>query len=689
VAPAEATLRDPLFAEVFALAARAADMTGLARLVFANPLSGAIAVSESTPLDPERKREIERLLTQWWNNPATAALGEHQAARAFARDWWATHATPLSAILDRESVGTPVYLAGSRMGSAAHAVVLCANLGFDTNASWRDAAIFAGDRRRGSTLRAELRRMLEGDLGNDDARRGALWLAGFLGDPTLLDGVRTCWQRVEQKTVILKAAAYAVARTSTDLIRDMEPLLDYWETIDDARDEHNASPRYWATHNIPYLLAETKHPQLLAWVAHVAARRPGLKRVAHEIAIRDFSAEAVPIIIAHYEETERERSEDGERIALWQLMMDRDHGRSDPLPTALAALKGLFLDPGVAPLRRKFAFHLWAPSATVSDLSDLRDIPEPDVFGDSLLTVRLGLADYEAADELVGKLNSRAQIEWWLRYCADLWAHVAVRGAFEACLDRQIEGFAPADPAQIFPGDDVDYTLAGELNQIAPAEVERILVPRWAHVSTRTRYLQAALAADTPQLTRLFTERIATAANPTQAFEHISIRAEGRRERPIRFAALTPFLRYAGPMELTLIAFEADRQSHHAWRVEHVEPLLDEQTREKFGSSDSDWLRRFQRDFQHPHGVEHWLRTLESAGEPPWRAISLLRDWFLASHDSAAFAGYNHAVRVNGSREDVDRLLAECPPGQAENVAFTRYVVHRRTGYLTTAVQSR
>jgi hypothetical protein len=100
VAPAEAVLRDPLFAEVFALSARAADPTALAQLVFANPLSGAIAVSESTPLDPDRKREIECLLTKWWNDPATTASGERQAARAFARDWWAMNATPLSAVLD-------------------------------------------------------------------------------------------------------------------------------------------------------------------------------------------------------------------------------------------------------------------------------------------------------------------------------------------------------------------------------------------------------------------------------------------------------------------------------------------------------------------------------------------------------------------------------------------------------------
>ena len=681
--PERSVLCDPLFAEVFALVAGLLNGPDLENLVAANPLAAAIAVSEISAIAPDRKREIERLLTRWWRDLANLNSGTDQAARAFASDWWANHAAPVSATLLKGQLGMAPYLAGTRLGDAENAIRLCSVIPFSGNAKWRDDAIAEGDRRNALLFRQDLKRLFDAGFSADALRKGALGLAGFLGEPNLKNACFACWESAENKTNLFSHVVYAIAHTSQDLNADMESLLDFWAQIDDERrDDANASARYWATHEIPWMLAPRPNPGLVPWLENAVRTRPEFRLMALEIALTLFTSEAVLFIVAQFEAIELQHGADA--AAMRRSIVDH-HWRSGICADAVTSLKQLFLEPSLAPLRRKHALHLWSSYATADDLADLASLASTELFGDAILRLRLKLGDENVVDPLVAKLEEGALLDWWIPFCPTFWHREKVRAAFEGCLDEHIATLPSADGSAILPAhDNVDYAFVDALNHIDPADVERVLMPRWAELSHRNLYLQAALIADTEQLNRSFSEVISTVSNPNLAFEHIGLRSsddEADRGRAVRLQALTPFLKFLNPLDLNLIALEANRQSAESWRAAHLDPLLDEQERRRVGTTDADFLQMYREHYQHSRGVEMWLRMLEDRGVSPRRGIAILRTWFVSYGDMAAFDAYQAAIRRYGDREELDQLASEAPSDQAEQVAFTRYVIYRRTGY--------
>jgi hypothetical protein len=238
--PEDPILGDPLFAEVFAIVAAGSSESHLARVVSANPLSAAIAVGEHAPTIDARKKDIEQLLVAWWRDPRRPHSGLGRATAIFVSDWFANHATPIANELLQNQHDVAVYMARTRLGDVESAIRLCSMFGFGTRADWRVDAILEGERHPGNPLSTGLHRLFRIGL-QEPFRQGALWLAGFLGTPALKDGALACWRSVTDKPSTFQAGIYAVAFTSSDLVTDMEELLDFWVTLDDTRDPSNMS----------------------------------------------------------------------------------------------------------------------------------------------------------------------------------------------------------------------------------------------------------------------------------------------------------------------------------------------------------------------------------------------------------------------------------------------------------------
>jgi hypothetical protein len=424
------------------------------------------------------------------------------------------------------------------------------------------------------------------------------------------------------------------------------------------------------------------NPRLIDWLWHVDTSRPDLRQDVLQIALTLFTPEVVPLVVHAFARIEVER---GAESAAIQRMIGDHHWRHAVIERAtFLALKRIWMDDQQSSSNRRQALAMYQGFASTDDLRDLAAAHATGIFRDSALRVRLELGDLAAVDDLVARLASETQIEVWVEYCARLWSNSTVRSTFRSLLERRAEELRLYDGTTriVDEQSSIDYHLTQTLNRLEPKVVEQLLLPCWETASRCASYLQCALAANTPELSRRFAAVIAAAENPAAAFRFVARRSTWQPDdtRVTTPDALVPYLQYFDQQELGVLADWANRQSMRAWRQAHVDTLLDDKTRRTYAPSRADLLAIFREDYARSSGrVESWFRRLEATGYTTRVGLDILRSWFVDEASQDAFAALNEAVIQYGDRADVAWLSEHAGVGdRAEAVAYTRFFVYRR-----------
>jgi hypothetical protein len=676
-----ALIADPLFADIVAIVTEHPDTPkeDLATLVRANPLAVAMALGDSNTLCSDRRRAVEALFVEWWTTSTRSGSGWQAAARDASIEWWTSHATSIASRLYNDEV-TARFLIGARLGDVEEAIRLCATTSVRVSAPWRDDAIRHGANLQGGEMREQVRTLLRRPLTNDIIRAGALGLAGLLGGRELTGPAIDCWRHADDRTSVFAEAVFAVLQTSDDPVVDMEPLLDHFETIDRSRpNETDASPHFWATHEIPWLVTHKPNPRLIDWLWHVDESRPGLRLDVLRIALTLFTPEAVPLIAHVFGRIESEHG--AEAAAIQRMINDSHRGVERPI---IVALKKIWLDDQKPPVNRRQALAMCQGFLSAEDIGDLAAAHATGIFQDSILRARLKLGDLAVAGDLVARLMSDGRIERWVEYCAGLWSDSTVRSTFRSILERRAEELRLSDGSLkiIDAMPDIDYHIAQTLNRLEPEAVEELLTPLWEKVSRYGVYLQCALAANTPELSRRFASVIAETENPAAAFRFVVQRSTRQPDdaRSVEPFALVPYLQYFDQQELGFLADWTNRQSKGAWRRAHIDDLLDEKTRRRYAPSPVHLLEFLKEDLGRSLGdIEFWFRRLELTGYSMRAGLDMLRQRFVDESSDATFGAFNKAVMLHGDRSDVAWLSEHTREDRAEAVAYTQFVVYRRT----------
>jgi hypothetical protein len=577
-----------------------------------------------------------------------------------------------------------------RNGDVSGGLQLCVEVEPGVGASWRDRQIDHAKMRFGSRLRVAIAQLLsKPDLGND-ARVGALRLAGYLADPQLAGSIEASWNLDAEKGAHLKDYLWASAQCcGNDPDRFLGPVCDAWaamptegnDNMPSARDSLAAHELRWAFHkDIPvsavgYFIKRAKVEDLrwpITYMLHGLDHPDAVEFVIRELAETDRRLEGTqsfsPFSVSATDDWRRRQEEKGRP-------MSRE---------SRERLLALWQNQSNDKFIRKQAFRFWASTETEGDLNVLRSVDASDPLADSALGQRLKRKDRSAIPDFIVKLKGDTkQRSYWWHLGQGIWSDELTR-----TLDEELAARGVSASRDWGKTTDIDYQVSKLIMALPPTEAEALLLKHWDHLQFTDAFVQAALYVATPRMLKHVDEVIKRCPAPKQLFKHIhwnyGVRTKGRAgvAHKKQIEAIAAYLDYIEDQTLRTLAEQCNELGWFELRKQ----LFDDRLRDKHGRLYLDEnqiissLDRLVSD-NHIYWVDHWIEQYMKSGFSPAEVIRIIGTWLATQRTFTALQLAALAVIQIGRRQDLGILTVGMEPNDSAEalVADTTFAVKRRS----------
>lgn len=226
----------------------------------------------------------------------------------------------------------------------------------------------------------------------------ACLLIGYLGDPALVGAVEACWRSASNRTALLPAALWAAlsseaAINSPALLGDM---FDFYETLPDGDTEagrSRAEVADYLSNGNPHLSAET-----IAWLVQNDINRPSLRNLLWATLDGIDDPGAVEAIARWAGELLERGHAEGTAYVGVSTLTDKWRREGRLLgPASKERLSQIFSSDAERPSVRTCAFRIWAASAGMDELDELRINSTRDPLAKAAVWRRAWLGDQSAS----------------------------------------------------------------------------------------------------------------------------------------------------------------------------------------------------------------------------------------------------------------------------------------------------
>ncbi len=576
----DAYLSDPYFAEYIGSAAVQVKLgvPDLLRLLDASPLIAFFALKEAISRNSDYAHIVAGVIESWLSSAETqspAFFTRRQRALGVLSD------IDSSLILDLTEKFPPhdrhqlLFEARFRNGDFSAALDWLTEYPFELKIGGRQELVDYVHSRFGERLIHAVASVLESQRSKPRDVLGALYLAGYLGEPELARAVRAAWNGITPKERNLEAFLWAAARVcGNDAAITLGPVCDAWAALPEPDDQFSTelSRSSLAAHGVSWKFRD--HPPLAALPYFV--QRASEENLRWPIT---YMLRAVddPIAVQHMAEYLAAGSRQTEGAFLDHFVKDewrrlsQDQGRSMSTESK-ARLLHLATELCNDNHLRKQAFKLWEISVSPDDVIIARAIPRGDLLHDTAVWARARRQDFSVISELIEKIRTKNAAYWWQagRY---IWTD-----ALTTLLDESIEklGETPADQNEALG----EWIFPELLLRLEVTVAKQILIKHWNSLRTNPRFVQVALFLATPETVSLANQAIASAEDKRAIFKHFSfttgLMTSGRAglTREIQLDVLKPHLGLLEEHDLLALWEICNRKNWTQYRRKHLDPLL-------------------------------------------------------------------------------------------------------------------
>jgi hypothetical protein len=343
--------------------------------------------------------------------------------------------------------------------------------------------------RLGSRLVAEVSDVLQTRDSPLTTVRGALYLAGYLGESALAPAVRAAWNTSNPQQRDLEAFLWAAAQVCGDeAALTLGPVCDAWAALPERDDNAPREPSRTtlAAHGLSWKFRD--HPPRAALPYFVERAKSDALSWPITFMLRGVDD---PIAVQHEVEylAERSRQSEGQGGFVDHFVKDEWRRQSEDFgrPMSTASKERLFnlsANQKNDTHLRKQALALWEISVAPNDVEIARSIPSGDVRHDTAIWARVRRQDLSVIPELVEKIQQKPWY-WWQagRY---IWSE-----ELTALLDESIRIFAqsPLDQHE----DLGQWSFSENLLRIEVLAAERILIKHWGKLRFHPKFIQVAI----------------------------------------------------------------------------------------------------------------------------------------------------------------------------------------------------
>lgn len=578
----DVSLLDPYFAEYVGVAAVQVKLAAsdLQRMTRDSPLIAFFALKDAISRKSDYADVVAGVIKNW------LSLVETQSPAFFSRRMRALGilaAIDSSVVLDLTEKfpvvdrRQPLFEARFRNGDLDAALDWLTEYPFEANVGGRQELVDHVRSLRGVGLTRGVAGVLESQNSQPRAVLGALYLAGYLGEPALAHAVRIAWDNTKPEDRDLEAFLWAAARVcGNEAAITLGPVCDAWAALPEPDDHASTvqSRSSLAAYGVSWKFRDHPPRAALPYFVKRAANADLQWPITYMLRGIDD-----PIAVQHQAEhlADRSRKTDGSGGFIDHFVKDEwmrlstDQGRS--MSTASKAhLLHLATDLGNDKHLRKQAFGLWEISVAPDDVAIARAIPLGDLLHDTAVWARARRQDFSVIPELIEKIKTKNPGYWWQagRY---IWTD-----ALTASLDESIErlGEMPVDQHE----DLGEWIFPEHLLRLEIPVAQQILIKRWNQVSALPRFVQIALFLATPELVNLANEAIASAADKRAIFQHFSfttgLMTSGRSglTREIQLDVLQPHLDLLSEHDLSTLWEACNKRKWTRYRRKYLDPLL-------------------------------------------------------------------------------------------------------------------
>jgi hypothetical protein len=536
----------------------------------------------------------------------------------------------------------------------------------------------------------------------DHVLRGALILAGYLGDDALALPVKQSWDRAADHGKFLMEAMWAALRCSNE---DPEATLcPLFAAVLELKDDGQGGALSERQNLIENLQFATRHgfsDTVYRYLAKLGQREEYqtivaaiLDRVTHPVAV-EFTTRTLALLRHRAEE----RGDFSPRKPSWgdEMRMRRSAG-DHPFPHASGqVLRILWQSEENPEWLRKFALDLWVNVG--GELSYLQSISESSTLYESAIWHRAQIGDVTCASRFVKMMGDKP---WWLQYLARVWCEQAAEA-----LDHLLTSAESSEDMQ----SNGSHFLAAILRDIPTADGERLLFKHWQGLRHKPRFIQVALYLSTQESRTRAAESIGEVAADARVFERVSMffgfMTLGLSEKlsARHLESLRPYIRRLGSMCIVDMLNFCKRHGLWDWATEVLRPECyrraeasktreynkldhdrslgrryfptDEELLESLDSAQKDETRR-----SHGH-LWFWLEEFSRRGDSPERAFQLAERWLTAAptierYKIVATLMYHAGSRQRLSILETSKPVCETAEGAAI-LADVTYAVRRRS----------
>lgn len=575
-------LSDPYFAEFVGTGASLAELdpADLQVLMRSSPLVAFYAFKHAVLHGRNYAAQAARAIEEWIHmEPTRARTLFTRRARGLQilSEIDSPVVLELTSKFPQDDLHQPLFEARFRNGDIGAGLDWLTEYPFEVNFGGRRELVNHVRGKYGSGLVQAVEKVLVAPSSTLRARRGALYLAGYLADPALAKAIRIAWQLVESTERDMEAFLWAAAQACGDeAATTLGPVCDAWEALPErdntVSDELNRTSLAaygisWKFRDhvpraaLPYFVERARQSEALKWpITYMLRGIDDPVAVQHEVeylAERSRQTEGTSGIVDHFLKDE------------WRRLTEED-GR-EMSEESKQCLLNLAIDPKNDSHLRKRAFSLWEVSVSAGDLAVARAIKAGDILHDTAVWTRVRRRDLTVIPELLEKIKENPRY-WWQagRY---IWAD-ELTASLDAALHRLGDALEEKH-------DEIGEWIFPELVlRLDLVTAERLLLAVWPKVRTLPEFVQVALCLATPKLIELTNAAISEALQPHKLLEHFSftvgLRTSDRSgfTRLDQLEAVRPHLSLFDEADIVELWEVCNKHNWRQFRKEYLAPIL-------------------------------------------------------------------------------------------------------------------
>lgn len=554
-------------------------------------------------------------------------------------------------------------------------------------------------------LALQLEKMLVSGTLDGPRLRGALTLAGYIGDSRLARSVKIAWDNASERGEVLVAALWAAVRCAGDKPSDLlDSILPAIFEVSNEGPTNLPTDRDRVLQDLGFALRHGTGEPVLRYLVALGSTKDEYTRVVTALLEKVDHPIAIGYVVRKIAQTAEEAKQAGAFSPFAMMWADQWRPRrADQESRSLSAastdeLQSFWTNESEPEWLRTFAFSVWA--RFVPDLQAARLVLEKAPKGDGTVWHRALRGDTETVPDVIIRLGVDSH---WLHVVPRIWC-AELQSGVEAWLARVEE----CKPGEDFQGN-LHYELAQCLRDIPIADSLRLLLKHWSRVRFAPLFIQLALYLGSEETRSLAKESLQAGASEKAVFRFIDsffgFRTEGLSDRlgQSHLESLRPYLNHLAALAIDEMITHCHAYGYWDWALVHLRTECmrridansegDEQQRivsvtRRWFPTDQDLLAEFDRlenaELSRLAGsVWVWLERLSGRDIRPDRLFTLLEQWVNASPTVARFRVAAAILRNRGQRTALKILRSKHDKTLASTVDLivlnAEYKVKRRS----------